>query len=497
MLDAERAGAFGTFIQEYETVRRAEGRGSDDPGYYRDLPFADRTGRFDEDWRIRATSFRALVERVLRPLEERHARPLMILDIGAGNGWLSNRLAQRGHAVAAVDLLTNADDGLGAHVHYDTAFVPVQAEFDRLPFAGGQADLVVFNASLHYATNYLVTLGEALRVLRPAGCLAIVDTPLYHHAASGAAMVREREAYFARHYGFPSNTLPSENYLTYERLEQLGAALGLAWHTTAPFYGVRWTLRPWKARIRRRREPATFLVIAGRRGDARPSRTKRLARAAGRHWLRWRYRLTQRHRYNSLVLEEAAGRPILVLPQVFNPALFRTGEFLAGLLDDRLIPPGATVLDMGTGSGLGAVAAAARAGRVVAVDINPRAARCARINALLNEVEDTVEVREGDLFAPVHGERFDVVLFNPPYYRGAPRDALDRAWRSDDVVERFAAGLGEHLTPAGYALVVLSSDGESRAFLEAFQAGGLDVSVVARRDFVNEILTVYRLSAKG
>jgi release factor glutamine methyltransferase len=193
------------------------------------------------------------------------------------------------------------------------------------------------------------------------------------------------------------------------------------------------------------------------------------------------------------VLERVAGVPILVLPQVFNPKLLRTGEFLARTLDTRTIPPGAAVLDLGTGSGIGAIFAVRWAGRVVAVDINPEAVRCARINALLHHLDDRIAVRQGDLFAPVAGERFDVVLFNPPYYRGAPRDALDHAWRSPDVIERFATGLRDHLTPGGSALVVLSTDGEAATFLRACAAAGFGANVVRRRDFSNEIITVYRL----
>lgn len=185
-----------------------------------------------------------------------------------------------------------------------------------------------------------------------------------------------------------------------------------------------------------------------------------LVRKLWRFLLRWRFRLFQRHRHNQLVLEEVAGKPILVLPQVFNPKLFRTGEFLAQSLNSDLIPSGSAVLDMGTGSGVGAVFAAQWAVRVVAVDVNPAAVRCARINSLLNEVEARIEVRQGDLFEPVQGETFDVVLFNPPFFRGVPRSDLERAFWSNDVMERFAAGLKDHLTPAGHALVVLSSDGD-------------------------------------
>lgn len=216
-------------------------------------------------------------------------------------------------------------------------------------------------------------------------------------------------------------------------------------------------------------------------------------RSLWRRLIWWRYLLFQRHRHNRLVLEQVAGRPILVLPQVLNPKLFRTGEFLAQALSTIAMPPGAAVLDMGTGAGIGAIAAAEKAARVVAVDVNPEAVRCARINVLLNRVEDQVEVVEGDLFAPLAGRRFDVVLFNPPFLRGEPYTLLDRAFFATDVVERFAADLPRHLRPGGYALLLLSSDADQERLLEAFTGRGFDVEVVAVRDLRSEVATIYRL----
>ena len=208
----------------------------------------------------------------------------------------------------------------------------------------------------------------------------------------------------------------------------------------------------------------------------------------------WRFRLFQRHRYRRLILEEVTGRPLLVLPEVFNPKLFRTGELLARALDTTMVPLGSTVLDMGTGSGAAAVVAAERARRVVAVDLNPHAVRCARINAILNGVDDRVEVRHGDLFAPVRDERFDLVLFNPPYFYGAPRDPLEHAFKATDVAERFAAGLPAHLTADGRALVLLSTDGVAHRFLDALAAQGLAVRPLTRRDLRSEIVTIYEVS---
>lgn len=218
-----------------------------------------------------------------------------------------------------------------------------------------------------------------------------------------------------------------------------------------------------------------------------------LWRSVWRQMLRWRYLLFQRGRHNHLVLEEVAGRHIIVLPQVLNPKLFRTGEILAQTVSATSLPAEGVVLDMGTGTGIGAIAAAVQSARVVAVDVNPEAVRCARINALLNRVEERVEVLEGDLFAPVGGRRFDVILFNPPYFRGEPRTLMERALYASDVVDRFAAGLAEHLRPDGYTLLLLSSDGEEEAILQRFRGHGFDVGVAARRDLGNEVVTVYKL----
>lgn len=213
-------------------------------------------------------------------------------------------------------------------------------------------------------------------------------------------------------------------------------------------------------------------------------------------WRRWqalRFRLFQRHRHDRLVLEEVDGRPLLILPQVLNPVLFATGDFLANTLSEDLIPPGSTVLDMGSGSGVGAIFAAQWAARVIAVDINPVAVRCTRINALLHHVEETVEVREGDLFAPVRGLKFDVVLFNPPYLRGEPDTMLERALYSKNVLERFLGSLCEHLQPGGYALMVLSSIANLKAILASVAKNHLTAEPIASRDMISEDLIIFRI----
>lgn len=223
----------------------------------------------------------------------------------------------------------------------------------------------------------------------------------------------------------------------------------------------------------------------------RPLRFPLIAKLLGKA-IALSYRLTGKDRYDDFRVERVHGARFIVMPSVFNPKVPRTGQFLAAQLDPRLVGREAEVLDMGTGSGVCAVIAARYARRVVAVDINPEAVRCAGINAMLNHVEHKIDIRHGDLFAPVK-ERFDVVLFNPPFLLGTPRDDRDRAWRSNDVAERFAAGLDAHLKPDGFALVLLSTFGDASVFLEEFRKRGYAISLFARRRFVNEALAVFKL----
>lgn len=203
------------------------------------------------------------------------------------------------------------------------------------------------------------------------------------------------------------------------------------------------------------------------------------------------YRLTGKDQYDDYRLERVHGAPILVTPSVFNPKLLRSGEFFAAVLASQAGQPQGDVLDLGTGSGVCAIFAARHARRVVAVDINAAAVRCAQINVAMNQLEHKVEVRQGDLFGPVPDERFDLVLFNPPFFRGMPRNDRDRAWRSTDAAERFAAQLGSHLRPGGRALILLSTYGVAAAFLEQLCRHGFGLSVVAERRYVGERMAIF------
>src|SRR5919202_2696878 len=159
------------FVREYRVVRSAEGWGSLDGAYYRALPYRDLSRRHTRVWRIRARSFDTFVREVLVPIEKRTSRPLVVADLGAGNGWLAHRVAKRGHRVIAFDVQVDPMDGLRARKHYEVSFGAVQAEFDALPLRDGTCDLAVFNGALHYSTDCARSLAETLRVLQAEGTL--------------------------------------------------------------------------------------------------------------------------------------------------------------------------------------------------------------------------------------------------------------------------------------------------------------------------------------
>jgi release factor glutamine methyltransferase len=176
---------------------------------------------------------------------------------------------------------------------------------------------------------------------------------------------------------------------------------------------------------------------------------------------------------------------LLPLPGVFQPP--SDAWMLSRYFERERLAVGRRVLDVCTGSGVLAIAAAlAGASEVTAVDISRRAVAAVRLNAALNRVR--VEAVRGDLFAPLEGRRFDLIVSNPPYLPGdiaaLPGSGLARAWeggRSGRIfIDRIAASAAEHLTPNGVLLLVYSTVCDEDRTLAGLRAGGLSPSVVVR-----------------
>jgi SAM-dependent methyltransferase len=252
------------FLEEYRHIRHAEGRGSDTSEYYRALPACNKSDPNAAMWAMRAKTYSYFVQNILEPLEARHDRPLDVLDLGAGNCWLSHRLSLRGHLPVAVDIFNDERDGLRAARHYPNAFRVIERDFDDLQEPPKSFDLAIFNASFHYSVDYFRTLREVGRCLRSFGSFLILDTPIYRHRDHGRLMVEEKHVAFFKRYGFRSDALPSIEFLDIDTLETLRRGLHIHWRIFKPWYGWNWHLRPLKAFLGGRRPPSKFWILAGK-----------------------------------------------------------------------------------------------------------------------------------------------------------------------------------------------------------------------------------------
>ena len=176
----------------------------------------------------------------------------------------------------------------------------------------------------------------------------------------------------------------------------------------------------------------------------------------------------------------------VVLPGVLRPP--SDAWMLIDVLRECGLARDADVLDVFTGSGVLAIAAALQGARsVTAVDVARRAALNARLNARLNRAR--VRVLRGDLFAPVVGERFDLILANPPYLPGEaeqlPVGGAERAWEGGAdgrvLVDRFCREAPRHLTDNGGVLIVHSSLTGEQATHGALAASGLTAETLSRQ----------------
>lgn len=232
------------FRTAYAQQRAAEGRRQDYAGMLA-LPYLAR-GPLAKQWGVRARSFEALERFVAR------VRPRRVLDLGAGNGWLSYRLTRAGLACVAVDVRDDDVDGLGAATCYFEQplgrFDRVGGSFDALPLASGSFDMAIFNAALHYAIDLDAVLAEARRVVRRGGHIVILDSPFYARERDGEAMVREKKASGA--YGATLLEPPFIEYLTSERLP--------GWRRHRVRYPLWYEIRPIVAWMWRKRRPSRF-----------------------------------------------------------------------------------------------------------------------------------------------------------------------------------------------------------------------------------------------
>lgn len=251
------------FRTAYAAHRASEGRG-DSAVDARVLPYVT-SGPLARQWSVRARTWEAFERRVLRPAQQRADMradgPLRVLDLGAGNGWLAHRAALGGAESLALDLRDDDVDGLGA-APLGSPMACVAGSFEAIPVRADAFDIVVFNASLHYAEDLNRALREARRVARTGASVVVLDSPFYRSVEHGEAMLGEKRVDAERRFGTRADALLALafiEYLTRERMNDASRDVRLGpWRRHRVHYPLWYELRGLRALLRGDRPPSRF-----------------------------------------------------------------------------------------------------------------------------------------------------------------------------------------------------------------------------------------------
>ena len=184
--------------------------------------------------------------------------------------------------------------------------------------------------------------------------------------------------------------------------------------------------------------------------------------------------------------KRAAVMRIVVFPGVLRPP--SDAALLGGVMArDGSGLRGREVLDLCSGTGILGLTAARLGAQATAVDISRRAVLNARLNARLNRLELTA--LRGDLFEPVDGRRFDLIVSNPPYIPAPPGSeprGAARAWDAGPdgrvFLDRICDRAADHLRSDGRILLVHSSLASPEESERRLAAAGLATRIVAEHD---------------
>jgi release factor glutamine methyltransferase len=188
---------------------------------------------------------------------------------------------------------------------------------------------------------------------------------------------------------------------------------------------------------------------------------------------------------------------IMLHPEVYNPA---EDTFL--LLETLKINPNDSILEIGTGCGLIALACAMKGSKVICSDINPFAVQLTRQNIECNRrvLKGSLEVRQGNLFSVLSkNERFNLIIFNPPYLPTSRKErddnwfdiATNGGTDGLKIIRRFIHGLRNHLLDKGRAYFIFSSLSNRSTLEQYLTKEGFRFEILGRQLYEGEELDIY------
>jgi ubiquinone/menaquinone biosynthesis C-methylase UbiE len=351
-------------VDLYLRVREKEGRLYSDDTLAR-LPSTPSGHPLADEWRARAAS----ASRLSRYLS-RGPKPLTILDLGCGNGWLSNLLRQSGHRVVGMDRNRYELKQAARVFSQNRRLFFIEADIFSAPFADETFDVILLASVIQYFPNLPALLKTLMPYLRPHGEIHIMDSPLYSEAELAGAAQRSLQYYSS--IGFPEMA----RHYFHHRISDVNA------------FDSKWQYQP-------------------------PSRLRRLIQRADAQF-RW------------AVIEKNPENQSGVVAEAFS----RTAEKYDAFAEDhphltrirnkvyahatRHIPQGARILELNAGTGLDAVELARRGYRVHATDIALGMLERAQNKITQYNLSDKITIQQIS-FTELHeinGAPFDAVFSN-------------------------------------------------------------------------------------
>ena len=185
------------------------------------------------------------------------------------------------------------------------------------------------------------------------------------------------------------------------------------------------------------------------------------------------------------------GNTYLIYKGVFNPKMLGISEFMARNME---VESNQMVLDMCTGSGILAITAGFKAHSVIAVDINPAAARCAKDNVKRNGLRN-VEVVRGDLFSSLKPiPYFNAIFIHPPFFVGKPEgnESVNRNDSKESFTERFFRDATNHLKSGGYIQMVYPSFASNEIVISTARREGWNCSISSEKKGLFGKIYIYK-----
>lgn len=241
----------------------------------------------------------------------------------------------------------------------------------------------------------------------------------------------------------------------------------------------------------KKRNLSSFLLFYGM-----PYKPK-MSDSEAKQRIEWQNKAYRKHLgRNERVTVDFNGLKLVVLPNVFAPEPWDYNILSKTVLKE--VNQSDKVLDMGTGTGVQALIAANKSVDVTAVDVNPFAVECAKLNSEINNVSSRLKVKQSDLFENVTGT-FDVIIFDPPFRWSKPRDEWERSCADENyaTMNAFFEQAKNYLTPTGKILIHFGTSGDLSYLKQVIQKNGYTLKQLLTIDRCGWSYFTYRLTLEN